>query len=157
MTESVCSKNISGFGLIELLIALAVLTFGLLASGQLFYVAASSGSLAGSKGSAAIAAQNMLESLSDLYSRNPLAGDLTIGSHGPRLTQVTNPVNGAVLNRYGISWEVSPVLDPRPAKAIDARLVRVIVMPIQSGGAINNRPPLNKALNITTIFSPTMQ
>jgi prepilin-type N-terminal cleavage/methylation domain-containing protein len=157
MTESVCPEKIHGFGLIELMIALAVMTFGLLAAGQLFYIAASSGSLANSKGSAAIAAQNKLESLADLYSRNPSAGDLTPGSHGPQQIQVTNPNNGEALNRFDISWEINHVLDPRPAKIVDARLVRVMVTPIQPGGAVNNRPPFNKTLSITTIFSPTMR
>ena len=66
METSVCLKDILGFSFIELMIALALLTFGLLAVGQLIYVAGSSGSLTNAKGSASIAAQNMLEYLSDL-------------------------------------------------------------------------------------------
>jgi prepilin-type N-terminal cleavage/methylation domain-containing protein len=157
MTESVCSKTNHGFSLIELMIAVAVLTFGLLAVGQLFYVAASSSSLSGSKGSAAIAAQNMLESLADLYSRNPSAEDLAFGNHGPRQIQVNNPIDGTILNRYAISWTVDRVQDPRPGKAVDAKLVSATITPIQTTGAENNRPPFNKTLSVATIFSTKMQ
>jgi Tfp pilus assembly protein PilV len=157
MGSSVCSKDFGGFSFIELMMALAVLTFGLLAAGQLFYVAASSGSLANAKGSAAIAAQNTLEYLSDLYSRDSSADDLALGSHGPLQTQMKNPVNGAILNRYAISWKVSPVSDPRPGKDINARLIHVIITPIQTEGGMNSRPPFNKILNISTVLglSPT--
>jgi Tfp pilus assembly protein PilV len=155
MKPSVCLKNNLGFSFIELMMAFAVLTFGLLAAGQLFYVAASSDSLANAKGSAAIAAQNRLEYLSDLYNRDSAADDLAPGNHGPVQTQIKNPVNGTVLNRYAISWNVSPVSDPRPGKNMDARLVRVMVAPIKEEGSMNSRPPFNKILSINTIFSPT--
>jgi Tfp pilus assembly protein PilV len=155
MGSSLRSKDNLGFSFIELMMALIVLTFGLLAAGQLFYVAASSGSLANAKGSATIAAQNQIEHLSDLYRRDPTANDLALGDHGPLQTQMKNPVNGAILNRYAISWHVSRVSDPRPGKDIDARLVRVIITPIQAEGAINSRPPFNKILSINTIFSPS--
>jgi Tfp pilus assembly protein PilV len=154
MGSSFCIKDCLGFSFIELMMALIVLTFGLLAAGQLFYVAASSGSLANSKGSAAIAAQNQLEYLSDLYRRDPSASDLLPGDHGPLQTQMKNPVNGALLNRYAIRWNVSRVSDPRPGKDIDARFVQVIITPIQAGGGMNSRPPFNKILSINTIFSP---
>jgi len=156
MTESVCSNEAPGFGLIELMVALVVLTFGLLATGQLFFIAAGSSSLSGSKGSAAISAQNALESLAALYQQNPSAADLAPGNHGPREAQVTNPADGTALNRYAISWIVSSVPDPRPGKTVDAKLVRVTVVPSYPGGVANNRPPLNKTLNVTTIFSPKM-
>jgi Tfp pilus assembly protein PilV len=157
MGSSVRLKENLGFSFIELMMALIVLTFGLLAAGQLFYVAASSGSLANAKGSATIAAQNRIEYLSDLYRRDASADDLAPGDHGPLQTQIKNPVNGAILNRYAISWNVSRVSDPRPGKDIDARLVRVIITPIQAEGGMNSRPPFNKILSINTIFSPTMR
>jgi prepilin-type N-terminal cleavage/methylation domain-containing protein len=155
MQVSVCSKDIPGFSFIELMMAIAVLTFGLLAAGQLFYVAASSGSLANAKGTAAIAAQNMLEYLSDLYMRDASADDLLLGNHGPLRTQTANPVSGAILNRYAVSWNVSRVSDPRPGKDIDARLIRITVSPIQADGSMNSRPSFNKILNISTILSAT--
>jgi Tfp pilus assembly protein PilV len=157
MRASARLKNIMGFSFIELMIALAVLTFGLLAASQLFYVAASSGSLANAKGSAAIAAQNMLEYLSDLSMRNPSADDLALGSHGPLQTQMANPLDGTILNRYAVSWNVSRVSDPRPGKDIDARLVQVIVAPVHAAGSANSRPPFNKILAVSTILSPTMR
>jgi prepilin-type N-terminal cleavage/methylation domain-containing protein len=157
MTASACLKSIRGFSLIELMIALTILAFGLMAVGQLFFVAAGSGSLASAKGSAAVAAQNMLEYLADLYSQNSAAGDLAPGSHGPTQTQVMNPTNGAILNRYAISWDVSQISDPRPGKCPDARLVRVRVIPIQANGGLNSHPPLNKILNVSTILSPSMR
>lgn len=143
-----------GFSLIEIMIALIILTYGLLAAGQLMYVTACAGSLARSKGTAALAAQDKLEFLADLYRQNPYASDLTIGEHGPEHVRIVNPVNGATLNFYGVSWNVSSVSDPRPGKALPARQVRVTVIPIQSGGAANQRAFLNKIINVTSIFSP---
>jgi prepilin-type N-terminal cleavage/methylation domain-containing protein len=156
MREAVCSNKTRGFSLIELLISLAILTFGLLALGPLLYIAASSGSLARSKGTAAIAAQNQLEFLADLYRRNPAANELTLGIHQPQQAQLANPVDGTILNQYDIDWTVSTVSDPRPGKVLHARLVRVAVTPTRSGGMINTKPSLNKALNVTTIFGPGM-
>jgi|WetSurMetagenome_2_1015567.scaffolds.fasta_scaffold40792_4 prepilin-type N-terminal cleavage/methylation domain-containing protein len=157
MKEPVNPKMAQGFSLIELMIAIAVLTFGLLAVGQLFYVTASSSSLSGSKSSAAIAAQNMLDALADLYNRNPAAEDLSFGGHMPRQIQVTNPIDGTILNQYSVAWVVNHVPDPRPGKIIDAKLVSVTVSPVQAAGAENNRPPFNKKLSVATVFSTRMQ
>jgi prepilin-type N-terminal cleavage/methylation domain-containing protein len=153
MQIHVCSAERQGFSLIEMMLALIILTFGLLTAGQLLYVAASSCSLARSKGTAAVAAQTVLESLSSLYSQNPLAADLALGAHGPRQTVVVNPVDGTVLNRYDVNWKVENVSDPRPGKALNARRVQATVTPVQNGGAENIRPGFNKALHIVTIFS----
>jgi prepilin-type N-terminal cleavage/methylation domain-containing protein len=142
-----------GFSLIEIMMALAILTFGLLAAGQLIYVSLGSGSLARSKGTAAITAQNKLEYLSDLYRRNPNAPDLALGTHGPQQIQVLNPIDGTILNNYNVAWTLANVVDPRPDKALDARLVSVTITPIQSDGSVNMRPFLNKAVTVTTIFS----
>jgi prepilin-type N-terminal cleavage/methylation domain-containing protein len=144
----------AGFSLIEIMIALIILTFGLLTAGQLLYIAASSSLLARSKGTAALAAQSVLESLDALYDQNPSAPEITPGSHGPRQSVVTNPIDGTVLNRYAVDWVVENVADPRPGKVLNARRVRATVTPVQAGGAGNIRPGLNKILNITTIFSP---
>jgi prepilin-type N-terminal cleavage/methylation domain-containing protein len=157
MTASVCPKDVRGFSLVELMIALTILTFGLIAVSQLFYIAASAGSLASSKGSAAVAAQNKLEYLADLYRQDSGADDLTLGSHGPQQTLVMNPINGAVLNRYAVSWDVSHISDPRPGKTLDARLIRMTVAPIKANEARNSSPSLNKIVNISTIFSPTIR
>ncbi len=146
-----------GFTLIEMMIALAVFTFGLLAAGQMLFIAASSGSLARSKGTAAIIAQHKLELLASLYQQDPAAADLALGHHGPEQTSVTNPVNGTILNRDNVAWSVSSVPDARPEIFSNSRLVTVTVTPALLGGAENSKPRLNKILNITTIFSPRMR
>ena len=153
MQKSLNSDAMQGFSLIEIMMALAILTFGLLAAGQLIYVSLGSGSLARSKGTAAITAQNKLEYLSDLYRRNPNAPDLALGTHGPQQIQVLNPIDGTILNNYNVAWTLTNVVDPRPDKALDARLVSVAITPIQSDGSVNMRPFLNKAVTVTTIFS----
>jgi prepilin-type N-terminal cleavage/methylation domain-containing protein len=146
-----------GFTLIETMIALAVLTFGLLAAGQMLFIAASLGSLARSKGTAAIIAQHKIESLENLYQQDPSAADLTFGRHGPEPTNVINPANGIILNQDNVAWNVSSVLDARPGVVPDSRLVTVIVAPALLSGAENSKPGLNKILNVTTIFSPKMR
>ncbi len=145
-----------GFGLVEMMIALLVLIFGLLSAGHVLFVAASSGSLARSKGTAAIAAQSMLESLTGLYRQRPSTADLSLGSHGPRETEVVNPGDGSTLNRYSITWNVRSVPDPRPTRRLDARLVMVTVTPALPGGIPNSKPGLNKILSVSTILSAGM-
>ena len=157
MQIPVYSSGRQGFSLIEMMLTLVIMTFGLLAIGQLLYVAAGSSSLARSKGTAAIAAQNHLESLRLLYGHNPLAPDLAPGSHGPRQSMVTNPMDGTVLNCYDVNWIVDSVPDPRPGKVPNAVRVRATLSPVQIGGTPNVRPGLNKVLNVTTIFSPKMR
>lgn len=153
MRTPVCSAGRQGFSLIEMMLALIIMTFGLLTAGQLLYIAAGSNSLSRSKGTAALAAQSLLESLDALYSQNPLAADLAPGVHGPRRSIVTNPADGTVLNRYDANWVVDNVSDPRPGKVLKALRVRATVIPVQMGGAENLRPGLNKIMNVTTIFS----
>ena len=150
---NLCPAGKQGFSLIEMMLALLVMTFGFLAAGQLLYVAAGSTSLARSKGTAVLAAQGVLESLGSTYSRNPLDAELAPGNHGPRRWIVSHPQDGAVLNRYDVSWVVENVSDPRPRKAVGALRVRATVSPVHSGGAPNIRPGLNKILNVITVFS----
>jgi len=147
----------NGFSLVETMIALAILTFGLLATSPLIYMAVKSSSLARSQSTAGIAAQNKLEILAEVYRRNPSAEDLTLGSHGPEQIQVVNPNDGSILNRFGIHWVISQVPDPRSGRILDARLVRVTVAPIRLDGTGNSRPGFNKILNISTIFSPGLR
>jgi prepilin-type N-terminal cleavage/methylation domain-containing protein len=156
MMETVCTKKVPGFSLIEMMMALTILTFGLLAVGPLLHIAAGASSLARSKDAAAVAAQDLLETLSDLYRRNPSADDLSLGDHGPRQTQIMNPTDETILNRFDLNWTITNIYDPRPAKVVDARLIRVTITPIQSSGSRNNRPSLNKVLSVTTILSPKM-
>lgn len=154
MRAIVHSAAVPGFSLIETMLALLVLAFGLLTVGQLLHATAASGSLSRSKGTAAVAAQDMLESLAALYARDPAATELAPGNHGPRRTQTVHPVDGTVLNRYDLTWEVAAVADPRPGKILKASLVRVTVAPVLDGGLPNNHPGMNKILSVTTILSP---
>lgn len=130
-----------------------ILTFGLLAAGQLMYVAMSSASLTRSKGNATVVAQHRLEYLADLFRQNPAAADLTTGDHGPQQVQLINPLDGTTLNRYDVSWSVSIVPDPRPGKVLSAKLVTVTVTPISSAGSVNKKAALNKVVSIAEILS----
>lgn len=151
------AESEEGLTLLEALIAILILSFGLLAAGQLMYVAMGSASLARSKTGASVAAQNKLEFLADLYRQNPSAADLGAGSHGPQQKQVINPVDGTVLNRHNISWTVGNVPDPRAGKVLPAKLVTVTAAPIDAGGNTNNKVFLNKVVSVTAIFSDTTQ
>lgn len=147
----------AGFTLIEMLIALVIMTVGLLSAGQLMYVAMGSASLARSKGNAATVASDRLEFLADVYRRDRLDASLTVGDHGPEVVQVTNPNTGTALNRFRVQWTVSTVPDPRAGKVLQARLVRVTVTPIRGADTTNNRIGLNKVISISSIFGPRAQ
>jgi Tfp pilus assembly protein PilV len=142
----------AGFSLIETLIAMFILTFGLLAVGQLLFAAMSAQTLARSKGSGAVVADDRMEMLADLYRQNPNHADLTVGNHGPVQVDVTNPVDGAVMNRFNVAWTVSTVVTN--GKTLRASQVVVTVTPIQTGGtSANLRTGLNKVVNVVSIFS----
>jgi Tfp pilus assembly protein PilV len=143
----------TGFGLIEILIALLIMTFGLLAVGQLIYMTTGTGSLARSKGTTVTAAQSKLESLSDLYRRNPDSVEMSAGMHGPELAESLNPATGVALDRFEITWNVGNVPDPRPGKTLQAKLVSITVTPARSGGGANTKPLLNRVLNLSTVIS----
>ena len=142
-----------GFSLVEALIAVFVLTYGLLAAGQMIFWAASSSALARCKGNASLLAQGKLEILADLYSRDPNLMDLENGEHGPEQVEVTNPSGPSVLNRYNVSWTVSEVPDPRESVVLKAKLVTVSVTPIDAANQKNLRAPFNKAVTVSMILS----
>src|SRR5439155_17664884 len=71
----------AGFTLLETLVALDIRTFGLLAAGQMMYLAMGSNSLSRSKGSAITVAQDRREFLSDRYRPSAAVPDLTVGTH----------------------------------------------------------------------------
>ena len=147
------NRSEGGFTLVEMLISLIILTFGLLAAGQLMAVAMGSASLARSKGSAAVVARDRLEALADLYRQDSSAVDLALGNHGPVQVQVMNTVDNNVMNRYNVAWNVSVVPDAR-GKVLSARIVRVTVTPINAAGGVNSRTSLNKIVSMSAIFSP---
>jgi len=147
----------AGFTLIEMLIALVIMTAGLLSAGQLMYVAMASASLARSKGTAATVASDKLEFLADVFRRNHLDASLTNGDHGPEQVQVMNPNTGTALNRFRVQWTVSTVPDPRPGKILLAKLVRVTVTPVRGADTTNNRVGLNKVVSISSVFGTRAQ
>jgi hypothetical protein len=70
--------------------------------------------------------------------------------------RVINPVYGSTLNHYSIDWTIAGVSDPRPGKALAARLATVTVSPVHSDGSLNKKSSLNKAISITSILSARM-
>ena len=149
--------KVQGFSLIETTIALFILSFGLLAAGQSIYISAASSSLARSKGTAAVAAQNKMEYLADRYRQDLSAADLTEGVHGPEEMECINPMTATALNRFNVTWTVGDVPDPRPGKKLKAKLISVTVTPSRSGGTVNTKFPLNKVLEITAVLNPRTQ
>jgi hypothetical protein len=133
---------------------MCILTFGLLAAGQMIYVALSCASLARSQGSAAVVAQGKLAFLADLYSRDPNVEDLSVGGHGPEQVEIVNPAAHGVLNRYRVTWTVSAVSDPRTNRVLNARLVLVTVTPIDAATSAHFRASLNKIVTVPAVFSP---
>ncbi len=143
----------AGFSLVELLIAIFILNFGLLAAAQMIYVAMCSTSLARSKVAIAVVANHKLESLADLYAGNPGAPELTLGPHGPDLVSIMNPATGTALNRFRVTWQVNTVADPRPGKDLAARQVVVTVRPVDAFNNTNDKAYLNKAAVVAGIFA----
>lgn len=150
-------NNEHGFSLIETIMAAVLTTVGLLAAFQIHVAAMSSSTLARSQGAAVLSAMNKLECLSDSYSRDPSDGSVLPGNHGPEEITVMDPNDGSILNCFQITWTVENVADPRPGKNLKAMLVRVTVTPALAGAAADYKPPFNKILNLTTVFSPRMQ
>jgi len=142
-----------GFGLIEVLIATAILTLGLLTVAQLLIASVGAISLARAKDTAATMAQNKLDTLTDLYQHHQGAHELTPGRHGPEKAELHNPTDGSVLNQYDIYWTVWDIKDLRHARAGAAKQVHIEVLPTNSDG---NGPlkSFNKRLAISAILSP---
>ena len=130
-----------------------ILTFGLLAAAQIIFVSLTSTTLSRSKGLAATAAQSQLESLADLFSRDPEATELSHGNHGPQIVEVANPGEGTVLNRFSVGWTVGGVTDPRPGRVLHAKQVTVTVTPIDVGGTPQPKGRFNKVVSISVILS----
>ncbi len=123
MQSALDNTRNQGFSLIEVLIALVIMAFGLLAVAQLMIASAGADCLARSKDAATTLAVDKLEFLSDLYRRNPNSNELTPGSHGPEQAQILNPANGSTLNSYHIKWVVENVADPRPNQSLEIKKI----------------------------------
>jgi hypothetical protein len=143
----------SGFGLIELMIALLITAFGLLAAGDFLFIAIRMNTLSRSKTTATLAAKETLEYLSALCQQNPTATELQPGIHGPRQSSFNNPLVGSLLNSYNVTWDVEEVNDLRQDIVLKAKTVRVQVQPVQEGGSGNIHPLLNKSLSMTTTLA----
>ncbi len=145
-----------GFSLVEALIVLLVLSSGLLAAGRLLVQTMSSLSLARSKGVLAVVAESKLESLADLYSRDPDSADLQDGVHGPEMVEIRNPRSGKVLHRISVSWLVSPLADPRPGKHLRGKILTVTASPAADGTAVHYVPGQNKIFSLTSVLTPRL-
>jgi prepilin-type N-terminal cleavage/methylation domain-containing protein len=150
------SRGNDGFSLVESLIALLIMSFGLLAVGQLMFASIGGPTLARSKTAAATVADDKLRLLAEHYRQNPAGADLTLGSHGPEFVAVQNP-NGGVLNRFSLNWTVANVPDPRAWRVLQARQLTVTVSPVREDGNANRQVSLNKVLSMTAIVSARIE
>jgi len=149
-TKSFYPEQTDGFSLVELIIAILILTFGLLSAAQLLTITIKLDALARSKNIAALAAQNKLDYLSDLYRHNPEAEELTIGTHqAEEMIEILNPLNQNVLNRYKITWFVGDIPDPRSGINLPGRILSVQATPMLTENLENTSSFQNK----TTIFN----
>ena len=147
-------KSSFGFSLVEVMIAVLILTIGLLSAAQLFTMALKLDVLARSKSTATLAAQNELERLADLYQRNPAAEELTIGTHqAEELTEIRNPITQKVLNRYKITWQVGEIHDPRPEMDPRGRIISVRATPMLTENAENADFSTNKVINLNAVIT----
>jgi Tfp pilus assembly protein PilV len=144
----------AGFSLVEALMAIVIMAFGLMFICQMMFVSLGGAALSRSKGTASLAAANQLEFLGDKYQQDPTDPDLSVGSHTPVQVEIASPNDSTKLNRFSVAWTVSIVTDPRAGTVLNSRLVTVTVTPIATGTTVNRRAGLNKAVSMTTIFSP---
>jgi competence protein ComGC len=142
-----------GFTLLENLLALAVLTFGLLASAPMIAAALKSATLAQSKACAILAAQSKVDYLTERYQHDPSDPELQWGRHGPETLDVLDPVGGTVWNRLEIIWTVDDVPDPRPGFHLAARLLTIEVRPVGRTGSPNLKTWLNRELSLSAVLS----
>lgn len=148
LEATVCSDE-RGFGLVEMLTALTVLTFGLLTVGQLLSLVQTASAGARFRTGAASAAQTQMEFLAVRRRHDPSDAQLRFGRHGPRRVEVINPGDGSVLNRFDLSWEVSAASPPIPGIV----MVVVAVVPVLQDGTVNVRPGMNGVLKMATLLS----
>jgi prepilin-type N-terminal cleavage/methylation domain-containing protein len=152
-TSPAFGRREQGFTLVETLVALFILVFGLMAAGQMMALAARGMSLARSQGSAMVLAESKLVYLIDLHRRDPYAAELATGDHGPEEFQVWNRTANRVLNRFRISWTISRLSDPRPGKETDARQVAIRVMPVDEAGKRRFMASMNKEVVLAAVLS----
>ena len=155
---SLCRRGLNakngGFSLVELMVAVFILTAGLLAAAQLLTVTMRLDALARSKSTAALAAQNKLERLADLYRQNPSAAELAVGTHqANELTKIRNPLTKNVLDVYEITWSVSDIPDPRPGIDPPGRIISVRATPVSAENVGNVNNFRNKTVTINAVVA----
>lgn len=150
-------KGSEGFSLVESLIALLIMSTGMLAIAQLMLVSFSGPTLARSKSAAAIVANDKLRFLAARYRVDPDDASLTLGAHGPEQVAIQNPSNGGTMNRFSVNYTVATVPDPRAWKVLQARMISLTVTPIGTDGNDNRKVMQNKVLNMTTIVSARVE
>jgi prepilin-type N-terminal cleavage/methylation domain-containing protein len=146
-------NNETGFTLVESLIAILVFGLGLMFVGQLMFDGIGITTLARSKNTATVAAENRMEILAAKYQANPADSDLTLGNHGPLQVEFLNPVDQSKINRYNVAWTVANVPDPRAGKVLKGVQVTVRVTPIGVSTQSNVKTGLNKVIILTSIIS----
>lgn len=148
------SDRADGFSLVEMMVAICILTVGLLSAAQLLAMTMRMDALARAKSAAALTAQNELERLTDLYRRNPAAEELTIGTHqAEEIIEIRNPITQNVLNRYKITWLVGGLPDPRPGIDPPSRIINVRAIPILTESMENTYPFQRKTAAINAVIA----
>jgi type II secretory pathway pseudopilin PulG len=110
------ARRDAGFTLVEAMVAIVILVFGLLAVTNLMVVAASSNTVANQSTAAASIASQTLEQLKALPFGDPglvAGGDLATNAPG-YFSETTVPGVGTILTR----WVIADVLGVPPLKAI---------------------------------------
>lgn len=135
-----------GFSLIEALIALFILSVGLLSVAQLMMVSLDRSEAAKYDSKAIQLAQAKVEELRLLFGRSVDSGqtppDLSTGSHGPITVELENPDNRIQNHRrFQVSWNVTD---------LDAgqKAVVVTVTPVAAG------PYHTEIITLTTRLTP---
>lgn len=148
------SESCEGFTLVESLMAILILTLGLMAAGQMMVVSLSGPALARSKGSAVSVAQNQLDFLTNEYRQNANGPDLTVGSSYSTQVTVSDASTSNTLNRFNVAWTVSAVPDPRAGYVTQSKEITLTVTPLQSTGSSTNiKSGMNKVITVSTILS----
>lgn len=166
-------KDEKGFTLVELLVAMLILIFSLIALANLIAVALLNNSLARSKSFGVEAAQMAEERLRDLYNQSlvngtPLPASFFNGNLDVQITDAAvaagilgaGPASGNTViigtdklvfqkfNRYRVSWTAA--LDPNTSKSYRADITAT---PVNSAGlAVKSR--FNPPIKVTSYFSP---
>jgi type IV pilus assembly protein PilV len=140
----------SGFSLIEVMVAVVILTVGLLALAQLMVIATNSNALSGRMTSSAAIAKERLELLkaapfyTDVNTRtiNPLllpGGDVnsTVGGYSQFYDQNGQPLPGAAGALYEVRWRVDSLVAPGGGGALPLAMVRITVRCLPASEAGN--------------------